>query len=201
MQFFFDNASLPQVTNSQPVPGCWAQQFKGHCQGWGTGPGGALVGQNCGDLAKDLSEFLGIPRGGVRQVGRGRLGYDPGAYCYMDSNCKYVKAALNTPICGIAGAFVSPISFLWDENASLSDGMTVVPFSIDARQPESYSLWKASEQAPLLVYDPKHTGKVTSATQLFGNYAFGGKTTKAAYHASGQARVSLGGRLPSAGAS
>ena len=31
------------------------------------------------------------------------------------------------------------------------------------------------EQAPLLVYDPEHTGKVNSASQLFGQWTFGGQ--------------------------
>ena len=33
--------------------------------------------------------------------------------------------------------------------------------------------WKASANRPLLVFDPKHTGQITSASQLFGNYTFG----------------------------
>ena len=70
--------------------------------------------------------------------------------------------------------------------------MTVVPFSIDARQPHAFSLWKASEKAPLLVFDPSHTGKVTSARQLFGTYTFGGKIAKAAYYQSDEAGTPWG---------
>ena len=70
--------------------------------------------------------------------------------------------------------------------------MTVVPFSIDARQPDAFTLWKASEKSPLLVFDPSHTGRVTSAKQLFGTYAFGGRTTKAAYSPSNKARAPWG---------
>ena len=70
--------------------------------------------------------------------------------------------------------------------------MTVVSFSIDARQPDAFSLWKASEKAPLLVYDPTHSGNVASAKQLFGTYTFGGKTTKVADYQSDAVRTPWG---------
>ena len=106
----------------------------------------------------------------------------------MDANCHWATLAADTPICGFAGVAVSPISLIWEEAASLNDSMTVVPFSIDARQAHAFSLWKASEKTPLLVYDPAHTGKITSAKQLFGTYTFGGRTTKAAYYQSDKAK-------------
>ena len=43
-----------------------------------------------------------------------------------------------------------------------------------------------------MVYDPTHTGKVTSAKQLFGTYTFGGRTTKAAYYQSDEVRTPWG---------
>ena len=115
-----------------------------------------------------------------------------GVYWYMDENCHWTLPGANTEICGVAALCVTPVSLIWDENASLSDGMTVVPFSLNVRQPQAYSLWKASEKAPLLVYDPTHTGKVTSAKQLFGSYTFGGKTTKTGYYQSDEARSPWG---------
>ena len=102
------------------------------------------------------------------------------AYWYMDANCHWATPPADTEVCGFAGLAASPISLLWEEDASLDDGMTVVSFSINARQPEAFSLWKASEKTPLLVYDPTHSGNVASARQLFGSYTFGGKTTTVA---------------------
>ena len=133
----------------------------------------------------DVAGFLGVPD----------IDSTPSAWYmawYMDANCHWATPAADTPICGFAGVAWSPISLLWDKDASLEDGMTVVPFSIDTRQPRAFSLWKASEKAPLLVFDPSHTGKVTSATQLFGTYTFGGRTTKAAYYQSDEARTPWG---------
>ena len=113
-------------------------------------------------------------------------------YWYMDANCHWASLTANTPICGFAGVATSPISLIWDEDASLDDGMTVVSFSINARQPDAFSLWKASEKAPLLVYDPTHSGEVASAKQLFGSYTFGGKTTKVADYRSEAVRTPWG---------
>ena len=113
-------------------------------------------------------------------------------YWYLDANCQVTSPDADTQLCGYGAVFPSPISLIWEDDASLTDGMTVVPFSIDARQPEAFSLWKASEKAPLLVYDPTHTGKVTSAKQLFGTYTFGGRTTKAAYSQSSKASTPWG---------
>ena len=109
-------------------------------------------------------------------------------YWYMDENCQWTSGA-GRPICGFGGISWSPISLIWDAAASLTTDMTVVSFSINASQPEAYSLWKASGKTPLLVYDPKHTGKVTSARQLFGAYAFGGQTSRVADYESEAVRT------------
>lgn len=112
---------------------------------------------------------------------------------YMDENCRWTQPSADTKLCGfVQVTSISPISLLWEEVASLEDGMTVVPFSLDARQPEAFTLWKASGKAPLLVFDPSHSGKVTSAKQLFGTYTFGGRTTKVAYSPSDKARTPWG---------
>jgi hypothetical protein len=45
-------------------------------------------------------------------------------------------------------------------------------FAIDPNALWNHFIWKASEKAPLLVYDPAGTGNITHAGQLFGNYTF-----------------------------
>ena len=111
----------------------------------------------------------------------------PSMSWYMDENCRYVRPSSRTKLCGFAGVAWSPISLLWEET-TLTEDMTVVPFSINAETPAAYTLWKASGKAPLLIYDPDNTGLVKSATQLFGHYAFGGKTASLAQHKSGGLR-------------
>ena len=94
----------------------------------------------------------------------------------MDTNCHYVANPGSMEVCGFAGVAYTPVALIWDDTLNLDEGMTVVPFSIAAESPDSYTLWKGSAGAPLLVYDPDGTGQVISARQLFGQSAFGGKT-------------------------
>ena len=180
------------------VPGCFASKWDQDCYDHNLRHSNVdgldyVLWNFCGDAARDLGTFLGDPE---MTQGTGYTtepnGVMRGAYWYMDANCHWTFPGANTEICGVAALCVTPVSLLWDENASLDDGMTVVPFSINARQSHAYSLWKASEKAPLLVYDPTHTGKITSAKQLFGSYTFGGKTNKAAYYQSDEARTPWG---------
>jgi hypothetical protein len=122
-----------------------------------------------------LAQFLKVP-GGYNAARDGNPLVKPVTY-YMDKNCRYTKMTNDTKVCGFAGVSWSPISLVFDATTNVNEGMTVVRFSVDPRQPEALSLWKASAQAPLLVYDPHRTGKVTSARQLFGNYTFGGRSS------------------------
>lgn len=69
----------------------------------------------------------------------------------------------------------SPISLMWEPGTSVDSAVSVVRFPLNPSAPEQWVGWKASAKTPLLVYDPKHTGVITSARQLFGNWTFGGK--------------------------
>src|SRR5262249_10221570 len=53
--------------------------------------------------------------------------------------------------------------------------VTITSFPLQPGKTGRSYLWKASAKAPLLVYDPSHEGKITSAFQLFGDWTFGGK--------------------------
>ncbi|MEY4701497.1 MAG: hypothetical protein RL326_1684 [Pseudomonadota bacterium] len=99
-------------------------------------------------------------------------------YWFMDSHCQYRNDVKDAKLCGFAGIAPSPISLIFDESASLDSDMTVVDFPLDPHRRGSHSLWKGSDKAPLLVYDPEKSGRVPNATKLFGNYTFGGKVTK-----------------------
>lgn len=70
-----------------------------------------------------------------------------------------------------------PISLVFDESAVSDEKLGYVNFPIDlsAAGKDKFYIWKASEKMPLLVYDPNHTGKITSASQLFGEWTFGGQ--------------------------
>lgn len=112
-----------------------------------------------------LSGFIGVPAGrGADQI------------WYMDKNCRWIPNVGNRALCGFAGASVSPISLmLWDALQNPEDPATVVEFNLSLNPERRYSLWRASGRAPLLVHDPQNTGMITSPTQLFGNFTFGGR--------------------------
>ncbi len=96
---------------------------------------------------------------------------------FMNDKCEYIAdPPEGTEICGISGVSWSPISLIWNDSEDWQSNMTVVSFSLSPNEKGAYALWKASSKAPLLVYDPEGKGAVTSAKQLFGNFAFGGKT-------------------------
>ena len=105
---------------------------------------------------------------------------------YFDKSCKVIppSEAQHTRICDAlqAGANLnfwpsSPISLMWDATRAITAHGSVVEFALNKGSKETWYMWYGSEETPLLVYDPKHTGSVTSADQLFGNWTFGGKRT------------------------
>jgi hypothetical protein len=67
----------------------------------------------------------------------------------------------------------SPIVLLWNRDADLNRAVSLTTFPLDPRKKGKVYQWKAGADAPLLVYDPEGTGKIVSATQLFGNWTFG----------------------------
>lgn len=102
-------------------------------------------------------------------------GCSPQTFSFLvDKDCK-------TPTqCGIVDqAYLrwisSPISLLWEEGTDIEAMKSVAKFKLDPTNDASWTIWKASEKTPLLVYDPENTGRVTGAHQLFGNWSFGGQ--------------------------
>jgi hypothetical protein len=129
---------------------------------------------------RKLQEFIGAPQGSAvkktdTSVKDGtESGKSENYEWRMDENCKFVPNDSAAPICGFAGISWSPISLVFDTEHNIDQNITVVNFRLSADETKGYSLWKGSEKAPLLVYDPAHSGDVTSASQLFGNMTFGG---------------------------
>ena len=77
----------------------------------------------------------GFLQSSLRHPPLGVAGHGCNDYFYMDANCNQVAPGANLKLCGFAAVIVSPISLIWEDGVSLADGMTVVPFSIDTRQP------------------------------------------------------------------
>jgi hypothetical protein len=89
--------------------------------------------------------------------------------------------------------WLSPISLLLDDSTSFDSEVSFAKFPLDPRTPDAWYVWKASASAPLLVYDPEHTGVITSAEQLFGNWTFGGQRVASLSVLSDVQSVSTGG--------
>lgn len=173
-------------SDKKSVPGCFGAFWRKLCPGINgrgvtTDAGGSIerygacsiitegtVGKGSSSLPKKLAEFLGAPPKIT----------DNSGYWFMDSECRYRQNIKGSRLCGFAGIATSPISLIFDESSSLESDMTVVDLALDPNRPGSYSLWKGSDKAPLLVYDPGRSGNVATATKLFGNYTFGGRTAE-----------------------
>ena len=150
------------------------------------GPSDKCIRDTCGMRRYDLQAlyaFVGlpVPYGTPAECLDGMIDWSEFQYrgrwndpCkgewYLDKNCKVVPAGPR--VCGVVDLQSTPISLVWGKG---EETLTVAKFALDPSVDGQWSVWRASSQMPLLVYDPKHTGKVTSAMQLFGSFALGGK--------------------------
>ena len=98
---------------------------------------------------------------------------------YFDRNCDVVpEPSDESLICGrmeVHFKFSTPISLIWTPGLDIEEDAVLVKFALNPASPEQWTVWKASADAPLLVFDPTHQGRITSAAQLFGSWAFGGQ--------------------------
>ena len=77
--------------------------------------------------------------------------------------------------------FITPVSLVW--SGKYEDVIpTVTSFPLSPKTKGKFVVWKGSATTPLIVYDPKKTGKITGPEALFGQYTFG-KTWKDGFEA------------------
>lgn len=69
----------------------------------------------------------------------------------------------------------TPISLIFNAKSNPLATSTIVSFPLEPGKTGVRWEWRGSSDAPLLVYDPEHRGRITSAHQLFGPWTFGGK--------------------------
>jgi len=127
------------------------------------------------------------PRGGAvegpfkdeslaKQLGAEREGGN--FWVTLDDSCNIIARDELRSGC-LAGEFrweFSPVSLLWENGHDLESSFTVSEFPLHLKgvKGQSYQ-WRASSEAPLLVWDPAGERNVRDATQLFGNHTFGKK--------------------------
>ena len=158
------NNVVAKMTHGAHVPSCLKRDWpvKSGCvyHDWG-----AVHTVKCAsNTGLTLAKFLGVPA----------TKRNAAHYYYMDQNCNYVSAPSKYNLCGYAGIVSTPISLIFGESAELYEDNRVVQFDLNAQYTGNYTIWRASESSPLLVFDPERTGKVT-AENLFGNWTFGGR--------------------------
>lgn len=95
---------------------------------------------------------------------------------YLDSQCSLVETSVEDS-CDIGTLLfvATPVSLIWEADDNIDKEATLASFPLNLNSNQKWYTWKASEKTPLLVYDPDRTGIITSASQLFGNWTFGGK--------------------------
>lgn len=98
---------------------------------------------------------------------------------YLDASCNPVSAAAaGYGTCGnmfdLTFWHPSPISLVWKDSGP-GEAPSYTRFPLEPNDGGKFVSWRASEAMPLLVYDPEHTGKIVSASQLFGTHSFGRK--------------------------
>ena len=122
----------------------------------------------------------------------GLVRYDAKAdtnYMYITPQCVIVPAVElenGVEMCdaGQLHWIQSPLALLWEDGVDVNAEPVSVNFPLNpAAQPGKWYAWKASAKAPLVVYDPEHRGRITSAAQLFGEWTFGGKRFAALHNA------------------
>ncbi|MDR2337864.1 MAG: hypothetical protein LBE20_04350 [Deltaproteobacteria bacterium] len=101
---------------------------------------------------------------------------DTGATYYLDDNCNQVNDTDQLPLCPdfsmVRALTNTPLSLVW-ENSENSE-VSVSNFALNPEEEaKKWVVWRGSEKLPLVVFDPKKSGKITSAEQLFGQHTFG----------------------------
>ncbi len=136
------------------------------------------------DLDEDIREFITEADEDIAEYCEDLLDDDEG---YLDRDCKPVKRQKGQEVCGSLRVrwINSPISLLFGEEKGL-ESVALVNFPLNPYRKGLWYTWRASADAPLLVYDPQHTGEITDGAQLFGTYTFGGQHTAALHSTSVQ---------------
>ncbi|MFN8392210.1 MAG: hypothetical protein U0136_18100 [Bdellovibrionota bacterium] len=106
-------------------------------------------------------------------------GFELMGMVFLDDDCHPASLTGLYRVCGHVDArFIkSPISFLWNDHVAITDRLGYAQFPLNPTSPGKWYAWRASSDTPLLVFDPKHDGVITSASQVFGAWTFGGKRT------------------------
>lgn len=175
-----------------PIPECSIYTFNVRQDGGKIFTGAGAELPCIQQMAKDYCWSLSRARAGGRELcddqiavkflnmARRRSGNDTARAWYINKNCRAVDAPTdNSQICGhLTISYIpSPISLIMDPEVDITDVTSITSFPLIPGMEGNWYIWRASTKTPLLVYDPLRNAKVASASQLFGNWTFGGNRT------------------------
>lgn len=153
---------------------------------------GAYIGNVYSRLGKTFGGMIescmtiSNPHNGDLSFGGGKDETQPGCGSgrfYITPTCRLVNPTNVASVCGstinnqikYTWQTSTPISLIWEKGTSIDEAIAFVRFGLNPLEHNQTWLWKASKKTPLLVYDPAHEGHIQSASQLFGNWTFGGQ--------------------------
>ena len=98
----------------------------------------------------------------------------------LDANCNPIEEwqedlleKANCPVHTVNfNEFTSPVSLLWSPTIKIRDVESRSLFPLNPEQAGKWFIWKGSGLTPLVVWDPKKTGIIKAANQLFGNHTW-----------------------------
>jgi hypothetical protein len=139
----------------------------------------ALAGKDCGSLSKQQVQC-------AKTGGRCKNTSDPvkgkcrdkDITVTLNSNCEVATPTDPSQICGhfLAFGLFTPVSLLWSPQADITSVFQIVKFQMNPYEAPRWQTWRASAETPLLVFDPEHTGRIVSGSQLFGSWTWGGRS-------------------------
>ncbi len=136
-----------------------------------------IIGENNMRVTEDDRMMASQQAVGIMANLANAFSVQPGEAFTVDDDCNATVLSENELQCdAIVVQSFSPISLLISDAVDWKALGTRVSFPLHPEaQAGSTFDWFASAHTPLLVHDPKRTGKITRPEQLFGNYAFGQK--------------------------
>jgi hypothetical protein len=71
--------------------------------------------------------------------------------------------------------YTTPISLLWSSEVNIREIASRSKFPLNPDERGKWFVWRGSGLTPLIVWDPKRSGEIVSAEQLFGAHTWGKK--------------------------
>jgi len=93
---------------------------------------------------------------------------------FLDDQCRPARNVPPESVCDQNSvnlrSLVSPLSLIWNKEAIEREVAVPTQFPLNPHETGRWYRWLGSAEQPLVVFDPEHTGVITTAMQLVGQY-------------------------------